>query len=161
MARQDAPVVIAYDGSEVSKAALREAADLFSGRPAVIVTVWEPGLASMAMGTPDPLSMNLPPDPAMVEAVDRLQREHAASVVDEGAALANSLGLAAEAQAVPDARDVAQTVIEIARERDAGVVVVGSHGITGLRSHLLGSVARKLIERSERPVLVIRGADKN
>jgi nucleotide-binding universal stress UspA family protein len=161
MAGQDAPVVIAYDGSEVSRAALREAAGLFSGRPAVVVTVWEPGLATMAVGAPDTLTMGMPPDPATVEAIDRLQREHASNAAAEGAALADSLGLAAEAQAVPDERDVAETVIEIARQRDAGVVVVGSHGISGLRSRLLGSVARKLIERSDRPVLVIRPVDKD
>lgn len=161
MARQEAPVVIAYDGSDVSQAALREAAELFSGRPAVVVTVWEPGLATMTVSAPDDLSMGMGvlPDPATVEAVDRLQREHASTVAAEGAKLAGSLGLAAEPQAVPDERDVAQTVIDIARHRDAGVVVVGSHGITGLRSRLLGSVARKLIEHCDRPVLVIRGAD--
>jgi nucleotide-binding universal stress UspA family protein len=161
MAGKDAPVVIAYDGSEVSRAALREAAGLFSGRPALVVTVWEPALATMAMGAPDTLGMGMPPDPATVEAVDRLQREHASSVSADGAALAGSLGLAAEAQAVADERDVAETVIEIARQRDAAVLVVGSHGITGLRSRLLGSVARKLIERSDRPVLVIRASDKD
>ena len=160
MARQEAPVVIAYDGSEVSRAALREAAELFPGRAAVIVTVWEPGLATMAVGPPDALGMSMLPDPGTVEAVDRLQREHASTVVADGAALAGSLGLAAEARAVPDERDVADTVIEIARRRDAGVVVVGSHGISGLRSRLLGSVARKLIERCDRPVLVVRGVDE-
>ena len=59
-------------------------------------------------------------------------------------------------QAVPDEVDVADTLIDIARERDAAVVVVGSHGISGLRDRLLGSVSRKLIEHCDRPVLVIR-----
>jgi nucleotide-binding universal stress UspA family protein len=47
-------------------------------------------------------------------------------------------------------------LIEIAGERDAAAVVVGSHGISGLRSRLLGRVSRRLIEHSDRPVLVIR-----
>ena len=51
---------------------------------------------------------------------------------------------------------VADTLIDIARQRGAAVVVVGSHGISGLRSRLLGSVSRKLIEHCDRPVLVIR-----
>jgi nucleotide-binding universal stress UspA family protein len=38
--------------------------------------------------------------------------------------------------------------------------MVGSHGISGLRSRLLGSVARKLIAHCDRPVLIIRGASK-
>ena len=156
MAPEAAPVLIAYDGSEVSRAAVRNAAELFAGRPAVLATIWEPALAAV-LGQPDAFGMGtLPPDPATVEAVDRAQRVHASTVADEGAEFARSLGLAAEAQAVPDELDVADTLIGIARERGAAVVVVGSHGISGLRSRLLGSVSRKLIEHCDRPVLVIR-----
>jgi nucleotide-binding universal stress UspA family protein len=157
MARAAAPVLIAYDGSEVSRAAVRHAAELFAGRPAVLVTVWEPGLAAVLVGLPDTMGVSaLPADPATVEAVDRLQGEHASTVAGEGAELARSAGLAAEPRAVPDEVDVADTLIGIARERGAAVVVVGSHGISGLRSRLLGSVSRKLIEHCDRPVLVIR-----
>ena len=156
MARE-APVLIAYDGSEVSRAAVRHAAELLAGRPAVLVTVWEPGLAAITVGLPDTMGMGaLPPDPATIEEVDRLQREHASTVAAEGAEFARSLGLVAEPQAVPDEVDVADTLIDIARERGAAVVVIGSHGISGLRTRLLGSVSRKLIEHCDRPVLVIR-----
>ncbi len=157
MASEAAPVLIAYDGSDVSRAAVRHAAELFAGRPAVLVTVWEPGLAA-AMGQPDTFGMGttLPQDPATIAEIDRLQRERASTVASEGAEFASSVGLAAEAEAVPDEVDVADTLIGLARERGAAVVVVGSHGI-GLRSRLLGSVSRKLIEHCDRPVLVIRG----
>jgi nucleotide-binding universal stress UspA family protein len=158
MAPEVAPVLIAYDGSEVSRDAVRRAGELFAGRQAVLATVWEPGLAAVPVGLPDTMGVGaLPPDPATVEAVDRLQREHAATVAADGAELARSAGLAAEPLAVPDEVDVADTLMDIARERDAAAVVVGSHGISGLRSRLLGSVSRKLIEHCDRPVLVIRG----
>jgi nucleotide-binding universal stress UspA family protein len=160
MARVAAPVLIAYDGSEVSRAAVRHAAELFAGRPAVLATVWEPGLAAVEVGLPDSMGMGmgtLPPDPATVEAVDRSQHEHASTVAADGAEFARSLGLVAEPQAVPDEVDVADTLIDIARGRGAAVVVVGSHGISGLRKRLLGSVSRKLIEHCDRPILVIRG----
>jgi nucleotide-binding universal stress UspA family protein len=158
MAREATPVLIAYDGSELSQAALRQAAELFPGRPAVIATVWESGLATMVGGGTDPLSGSpLPPDPDTVETVDRLQRDHASTVASRGAELARSLGLDAEPHPVPDEVDVADTLIGIAHERDAAVVVVGTHGIAGLRSHLVGSVARRLIEHCGRPVLVMRG----
>lgn len=157
MVREAAPVLIAYDGSEVSRAAVRHAAELFAGRPAVLATVWEPGLAAIPVGLPDTMGVGvLPTDPATVDAVDRHQREHASTVAGDGAEFARSVGLAAEPQAVPDEVDVADTLIGIARERGAAVIVVGSHGISGLRSRLLGSVSRKLIEHCDRPVLVIR-----
>jgi len=161
MAAEGATVLIAYDGSELSRAAVRHAAELFAGRPAVLATVWEPGLAAVPVGSPDALGLGMvPPDPETIDAIDRAQREYASRVAADGAELARSLGLAAEPQAVPDEVDAADTLIDIARERGAAVVVVGSHGISGLRSHLLGSVARKLIEHCDRPVLVIRGAGK-
>ena len=160
MALDAAPILIAYDGSEVSRAAVRRAAELFAGRPAVLATVWEPGLATvpvgLSMGPPDMAMGTLPPDPATVEAVDRSQREHASTVAADGAEFARSLGLTAEPQAVADVVNVADTLIDIARARGAAVVVVGSHGISGLRTRLLGSVSRKLIEHCDRPVLVIR-----
>jgi len=159
MALDAAPVLIAYDGSEVSRAAVQRAADLFAGRPAVLATVWEPGLAmvtGLSMGSADMAMGTLPPDPATVEAVDRGQREHASTVAADGAEFARSLGLKAEPHAVPDEVNVADTLIDIAQARGAAVVVVGSHGISGIRKRLLGSVSRKLIEHCDRPVLVIR-----
>jgi nucleotide-binding universal stress UspA family protein len=158
MAPKAAPVLIAYDGSDLSRAAVREAAGLFAGRPAVVATVWEPGLAA-ALPAPGGAvgETALAFDPATIETLDRVQREHALKVVAEGAALASSLGLAAEPQVVPDEIDVADTLIDIARERGAAVVVVGSHGISGLRSRLLGGVSRKLLAHCDRPVLVVRG----
>jgi nucleotide-binding universal stress UspA family protein len=157
MAHEAAPVLIAYDGSEVSRAAVREAAELFAGRPVVLATVWEPGLAVVPVALPGTIGLSeLPPDPATIEAIDRVHREHASTVAADGAEFARSVGLVAEPQAVPDEVDVADKLIEIARERGAAVVVVGSHGISGLRNRLLGSVSRRLIEHCDRPVLVIR-----
>ena len=95
MADAAAPVLIAYDGSELSRAAVRHAAELFAGRAAVVVTVWEPGLAALPVGVSDGIGMGGPAaDPATVEAVDRLQRERASTVAADGAELARSLGLA-------------------------------------------------------------------
>ena len=82
--------------------------------------------------------------------------DSASTVAGDGAEFARSVGLVAEPQAVPDDLDVADTLMGIARERGAAIVVVGSHGISGLRTRLLGSVSRKLIEHCDRPVLVIR-----
>jgi nucleotide-binding universal stress UspA family protein len=96
-------------------------------------------------------------DPETIKAVDHAQQEHASRVALEGAELARSLGLEAEPHAVPDEADVADTLINVARERDGAVIVVGSHGISGLRSRMLGGVSRKLIQHCDRPVLVVRG----
>jgi nucleotide-binding universal stress UspA family protein len=155
MGRERAPAVIGYDGSELSRAAVRHVAELFPGRRVLLATVWEPALAAMPV---DPeFGGTIPPDPEALKSVDRYQQDHATQVAEEGAELARSLGLEAEPHAVPDAVNMADTLIDLARERDAAVVVVGSHGRSGLRSLMLGSVSNKVIGHCDRPVVVIRG----
>ena len=157
MAGDDAPLLIAYDGSHVARAAVRHAAELFPGRRAILVTVWEAGLALTPMMGPDSLgTVPVLPDAETVGAVDDAQHDHATRVSAEGAELARSLGLAAEAHAVADDVDVADTVLDLAREWGAAAIVIGSHGRSGLRSHLVGGVSRKLIRHSELPVVVTR-----
>jgi nucleotide-binding universal stress UspA family protein len=50
----------------------------------------------------------------------------------------------------------AEAILEHAREVGAGLVVVGSRGLSNLGGLLLGSVAHKVIQLSSCPVLVVR-----
>jgi nucleotide-binding universal stress UspA family protein len=50
----------------------------------------------------------------------------------------------------------ASVILEQAREVDAGMVVLGSRGLSDLGGLLLGSVAHKVIQLSACPVLVVR-----
>jgi nucleotide-binding universal stress UspA family protein len=113
------PVLLAYDGSAESQAALREAVALFGQRPLIVASVWEPGLAMATMMPPagEP-TMGYLPDPDEVAAIDRAQSGHAADVAEAGAGLARELGATAEALSVPDSANVAGTLIAIAEERD-------------------------------------------
>jgi nucleotide-binding universal stress UspA family protein len=52
--------------------------------------------------------------------------------------------------------DAAQEIVACARERGAGIIVVGTRGMTGLRRLLLGSVARNVLHHAESSVLVVR-----
>ena len=52
--------------------------------------------------------------------------------------------------------EVARHIVEAAREHQAGVIVMGSHGRGDLTALLLGSVAHKVIHLADRPVLVAR-----
>jgi len=152
-------LLLGYDGSDVARAALRRAAELFPGSPIVIVTVWEPGLGAVvasSAGADAAGTLALPPDPRLVEQVDRVEEDHATAVAAEGARLARSLGLDAEPHPVPDEAHVADTIVGVAGECDAAVVVVGSHGKSGLRARLLGSTSRDVLARCPRPVLVVR-----
>jgi len=50
----------------------------------------------------------------------------------------------------------ARAIVTVARAHDAGVIVMGSRGRGDLASLLLGSTAHKVIQLSDRPVLVVR-----
>jgi universal stress protein F len=50
-----------------------------------------------------------------------------------------------------------QAVCTAARDEDADLVVIGSHGYSGL-DHLLGTTAAKIVNHADRPVLVVRGS---
>jgi nucleotide-binding universal stress UspA family protein len=154
------PVVVAFDGSAESQAAVRAAAALFRDRTLVVVSVWEPGMAMAAQPVPDATGLSYPlPDPEQIATVDRIQSEHAASSAEAGAALARSLGAKAEGVATAEGGDVAETVDAMAARRDAAAVVVGSRGLGGVKSKLLGSTSRRLLHDSRRPVLVVRSDD--
>src|SRR4051794_5929158 len=111
--------------------------------------------------TPDPAGSAFPTamttDFDRVDQVDRAQEDHAERIAADGTELAGSLGLPAEPHVVPDEVDVADTLLDLAREVDAAVIVAGSHGVSGLRSHFVGGVSRKLLAHADRPVLVVRG----
>ena len=151
--------MVAFDGSAESQAAVRAAATLFRDRLVLVVSVWEPGLAMMAMSSPDASGVAYPP-PSMeeIQAVDRAQQEHATSAAVAGVQVVNELGGTAEALPVAESLNIADTVIAIADERDVAAVVVGSRGLGAVKSRLLGSTSRRLLHETHRPVLVVRAA---
>lgn len=52
--------------------------------------------------------------------------------------------------------DVIETIVTAARQVEAGMIVMGTHGRKGLERVLLGSVAEQCIRRSPCPVLTVR-----
>ncbi|MGB9039796.1 MAG: universal stress protein [Acinetobacter calcoaceticus] len=51
---------------------------------------------------------------------------------------------------------VHEEIIEAAQELNADLIVMGSHGRTGVRKLVLGSVAQKVLGESHIPVLIVR-----
>jgi nucleotide-binding universal stress UspA family protein len=157
MHAQDArQVLIAYDGSEPARAAVRETAHLFRHRGVLILTVWEPGLAALALAPPQIPGETPAVPPELVEEMDRTMLEHATAVAHEGTELARSLGLASESMVIPDEVNVAEEIAKVAHERDVQAVVTGTRGLSGLKSRILGSTSHGVIQHCRKPVLVVR-----
>jgi nucleotide-binding universal stress UspA family protein len=50
----------------------------------------------------------------------------------------------------------AQTIVDVAQELGAELVVMGTHGRTGLAHMLLGSVTEQVVRRAQCSVLTVR-----
>jgi len=50
-----------------------------------------------------------------------------------------------------------QTIVDIARDKQIDLIVMGTHGRTGLSHVLMGSVAERVVRLAPCPVLVTRG----
>lgn len=48
-----------------------------------------------------------------------------------------------------------EIILKVAQEWEADVIVLGTHGRTGLKHLLMGSVAEKVIRHSEKPLVII------
>jgi nucleotide-binding universal stress UspA family protein len=151
---RSAPVLIAYDGTRAAEHALREAAGLLGVRTALVVVVWKAGLSFQLIELPAS-SIGLPPAPLDIRTalqVDRSLYEAAQRAAQEAAGLARTLGMDAEGLVIaePDI-PVAETLLTLARERDATAIVVGAHAHAGL-----GSTSRAVVREAVCPVLVVR-----
>ena len=54
--------------------------------------------------------------------------------------------------------EAAQEIVKAAKELDVDLIVMATHGRTGIEHFLLGSVAERVVREAERPVLTVRPA---
>lgn len=147
------PLMLCYDGSEDAKHAVRRAGELFAGGSALVLTVWQSTtvMGGLAWGGMAPM--------IDYAELDRASAEAAARRAQEGLEIARDAGLEAEPLVVNAGGPVWKTIIETADERRAGVIVMGSRGLTGVESALLGSVSSHVLHQGKRPTLVIPAED--
>ena len=140
----DGPILFAYDGSDQAQAAIRQAGrELAPGRDAIVLTVWQPFGALPFFG-----GERLPSD-----LEDEVAAE-AENVAEQGAQLARAVGFDASAQAT-SSLSVWRTIVDEAHDRGASMVVMGSHGDTGIKAALMGSVATTVSRHADRPVMIV------
>jgi nucleotide-binding universal stress UspA family protein len=147
----DRPLLLCYDGSEDAKHAISEAATLLGPRPALVLTVWQHAAAIPAFAWAAPL-----PD---LDDLLSAAREGARRVADEGVEAARSAGFTATPLVVESGVPVWLAVVEAADAHDVAAVVMGSRGLSGVKSALMGSVSNGVVHHTTRPVLVVRRTD--
>lgn len=136
----DKPILVPFDFSDHSVAALRKALNIAES-PALVHAVHV-------------LPFMIPTEPGVVWATvdDASRLEHAQE------AMGKSMAEHKFGDVVTDVRlgDPGQVVADLADSLDASLVVVGSHGRTGLSRLVLGSVAERVTRLAHCAVLVVK-----
>jgi nucleotide-binding universal stress UspA family protein len=132
-------IVVGYDGSACGDAALAEALDLASKLGDQVTAVFgyaPPGLWGGEIAEHE-------------EAIEEMGER----VMAKARAQAAEKGVEIDAQLVP--KRAAEALIEVAEQRQARMIVVGSFGDPPLKGIILGSTPNKLLHMSELPILVV------
>jgi nucleotide-binding universal stress UspA family protein len=146
---------VAFDGSPAAERAIREAAALFSPRRGLVVVIFEAGRGFEAATLPvkalEPAAML---DVSGGFEAERAALEAAQRLAEQGAETARNAGLDAEGLAIARQVAVADTLVRVARERDALALVLGDHRHPEPRRLALGSTLTGLLRQAPCPVLV-------
>jgi nucleotide-binding universal stress UspA family protein len=145
-------IVVGVDDSEQAAAALRWALDEGVLRQATVEVVhsWSPPMSALPFGA----TLVIPVDEAALDSAAR------ASVEDlVRTAVAELDGPEPEVQITILPGGPSVTLVEVAEGAD--LVVVGSHGRTGLSRLMLGSVAMAVVNHAPCPVVVVRATHED
>jgi nucleotide-binding universal stress UspA family protein len=141
-------ILVPLDGSELAKKALDEAVKLAncSGAEMILFQVvpFMPIYGSPELVTP--------------LIVDEKQKEAAEKYLTNLVEELKKKGLKVTAT-VRTGQQVAVEIIDFAKESGAELIVMCTHGRSGITRWMLGSVALKLLTRGETPILLIRSRE--
>ena len=143
-------ILVCYDGSVDAGCAIDRAAELLHGHPATILTVWD-GLALVLARAGTGIGVGA----LDFEAIDAASEHNARERAEEGAERARRAGLTAEARVRERGITIWATILDEAAAIDASAIVLGSRGLTGFKSLLLGSVSYAVLQHADRPVIVV------
>jgi nucleotide-binding universal stress UspA family protein len=133
-------ILVPTDGSECARAAVGYAEDLAARYEATV----------HALCVADSRTLENAPQS------DRVERERA-EVAERTCQELSESGIAVESAvrtAVPH-----EAILRYATEQDVDLVVMGTHGRTGVERYLLGSVTEKVVRLSDVPVLTVKATD--
>lgn len=140
-------ILLATDGSEEAELAASTAADLAKASASELhVLHVGPGL---------PL-YELPDYPARFEEMVAEQRREAKSILDDQVRGIEALGVAVVGAHLEMDGRPARALVELGEKLGAGLVVMGSRGLGGLRRTLMGSVSDSVVRHAHCPVMVVR-----
>ncbi len=149
-------IVIAYDGSPDAQAAIDCAGRVMAGADATVLSIWEPFLDSMERSGAIGAGLGFVPGYLDDDGkIDAANEQLALRRATEGAERATAAGLTAEPRIARRQGTIAREILAVSDDVDADVVVVGTRGLGGIRSLLLGSVSQAVVHHAGRAVLIV------
>ncbi|SIS39770.1 universal stress protein [Salimicrobium flavidum] len=141
-------ILVAYDGSDLSKHAVDEAKkqvmDSRDGEIHIITVV----------STTGPVTNAKMAESVGKELAERYETEVAAikkELEKEDPITVKTKVIVGDAEGNPGER-----ICEYAEENDVDIIVIGSRGLGGVKKLLLGSVSNNVVQKASKPVLVIK-----
>jgi nucleotide-binding universal stress UspA family protein len=136
-------ILLATDGSRDAELALTTAIDVANSTNSELhVVTISPGYPSYDVRSPEVME-------ALRERAEDILNAQAAKIEQEGGKVAEKHLRIAE-------RYRAQQIVQVAEDISAGMIVMGSRGLGGVRRALMGSVSDSVVRHAHCPVLVVR-----
>jgi len=135
-------ILLPTDGGPASQAATDHAVDLAAGADARLHALYV---------------LDTTAYPALDAGAETVQ----SALREEGRAALDAVSEAAAAAGVPVVSELVSGtahsgIVEYATDNDVDLIVMGTHGRTGLDRFLLGSVTERVVRTAETPVLTVR-----
>ena len=134
-------IMVGYDGTKFSDCALKEAMALAKGSAAKLLLVSAPEIDVEFQ--------------AMAPEANELMEKKARTDLDLAAAKVKKAGLTCETKIVVTT-STQEALVETAKKSKADLIILGTHGRTGLVRLLMGSTTARVIGHAHCNVLVVR-----
>ncbi|QWZ61737.1 universal stress protein [Acinetobacter pittii] len=140
-------ILVPIDGSETSMVAIKEAIKLGKALNSKITVV-----QVMAL---DPFIADVYVKTGQTNDLIERTRTYLLDILQQAKQEFTNEGLTVETKLL-EGFVVHEEIIQAAQDLNADLIVMGSHGRTGVRKLVLGSVAQKVLGESHIPVLIVR-----
>jgi nucleotide-binding universal stress UspA family protein len=142
-------ILVAVDGSESSEHALNEAIEHAAKWNAELIMVSVvPPISPLAYMGPSPLYLNQYKEAAR-ESHQRVLTRSRTKIKNEHP------DIDVETRLEEDGRP-ADVIVEIARDEDVDMIVMGNRGIGGITGWVLGSTSRRVVDSCTKPILIVK-----
>lgn len=146
------PILFCSDGSDGSRQALAAAAELLAPRAAVVLTVWETvAIRLMSSGLYTGFGVGYVPDEGDL---DEREQTAAQQVAEQSMRAGVERGWDATARVEKADVAVWKTIVQVADELNASLIVCGARGLSPVTRAILGSVSEAVLHHSHRPTLI-------